>query len=75
MWIPSGTDTCIFYAWSEVEGYSKFGSYTGNGSADGPFTYTGFTPKWIIFKNASTTGDEWMIYDSERKQSTQLIIR
>jgi hypothetical protein len=41
---PAGT--MIAYCFSEVEGYSKFGSYTGNGSADGPFVYTGFRPAW-----------------------------
>ena len=58
----------VAYCFSPVEGYSAFGSYTGNGSADGPFVYTGFTPKWIMFKNVSSAGDEWMIYDSERDQ-------
>ena len=35
---------------AEVEGYSKFGSYTGNGSADGPFVYTGFRPAFVLLK-------------------------
>ena len=67
MWIPSGTDTCIFYAWSEVEGYSKFGSYTGNASTDGPFLYTGFRPKWLLIKKTdSTNSSNWRILDAER---------
>jgi hypothetical protein len=43
----------IMYLWAEIEGYSKFGSYTGNGSTDGPFVYCGFKPALIILKNAS----------------------
>ena len=58
----------IAYCFAPVEGYSAFGSYTGNGSSDGTFVYTGFRPRWIIFKNTTNSGDEWMIYDSERKQ-------
>ena len=45
----------LAFLWSEKQGYSKFGGYTGNGNADGPFIYTGFRPAFIIFKNTSTT--------------------
>jgi len=55
----------IAYCWSEVEGFSKFGSYTGNGSADGPFVYTGFIPACIIFKKVSSTSN-WGIFDNSR---------
>ena len=41
----------IAYCFHSVQGYSKFGSYTGNGSADGPFVYTGFRPAFTIIKN------------------------
>ena len=37
---------CLLIAFAEIQGYSKFGSYTGNGNADGPFVYTGFKPAW-----------------------------
>ena len=43
----------LAYCWAEIAGFSKFGSYTGNGSADGPFVYTGFRPKFVIFKDYS----------------------
>jgi hypothetical protein len=56
----------IAYCFAPVEGYSAFGSYTGNGSADGPFVYTGFRPKWILFKQSSASGNSWYIYDSVR---------
>jgi len=58
----------ISYFFEEVEGYSKFGSYTGNGSADGPFIYCGFRPAWIMIKQSSSSGVEnaWWITDSTR---------
>ena len=57
----------VAYCFAEVEGYSKFDSYTGNGSTDGPFIYTGFRPSTIIFKRTdSTDGGEWKIMDSAR---------
>ena len=52
-------------AGAEIEGYSKFGSYTGNGSTDGPFVYCGFKPAFIMFKNADATGN-WVMSDSSR---------
>ena len=55
----------IAYCWKEVKGFSKFGSYTGNGDADGIFVYTGFKPSMIIRKISSTTGG-WLIHDSTR---------
>jgi hypothetical protein len=60
----SGTDY-IAYCFSEKKGFSKFGSYTGNGNADGTFVYTGFKPAMIIRKVSSTTGG-WLIHDSTR---------
>jgi hypothetical protein len=55
----------ICYLWHSVEGYSKFGSYTGNGSADGPFVYCGFRPAFVMIKNTSSTGS-WVIKDTSR---------
>jgi len=62
----SGNAT-VAYCWSEIAGFSKFGSYTGNGSADGPFIYTGFRPKYVLWKNTSTGADGWYCYDSVRQ--------
>jgi hypothetical protein len=56
----------IAYLFAEVPGFSKFGSYTGNGNADGPFVYTGFKPRWILLKIATGTTSGWVILDSER---------
>ena len=58
--------TYVMYAFAAVAGYSAFGSYTGNGSADGPFVYTGFRPRWVMWKNSSTGGTDWTIIDSSR---------
>jgi hypothetical protein len=58
----------IAYLWSEVAGFSKFGSYTGNGSAEGPFVYCGFKPRWIMFKRTDTAAN-WEIYDTARDNS------
>jgi hypothetical protein len=57
--------TFVAYCWSEIEGFSKFGSYTGNGSTDGPFIYTGFRPKFILTKRRDATSD-WWIQDTAR---------
>lgn len=57
--------TYVAYCWSEVEGYSKFGSYTGNGSTDGAFAYTGFKPKFVMIKRTNTTGS-WVVFDGAR---------
>ena len=57
---------CILYAWAEIEGYSKFGSYTGRNNANGPFAYCGFKPAWLLVKCTSTNGSHWIIYDSSR---------
>ena len=66
----SGTNNQILYCFAPVEGYSKFGSYYGNGSADGPFVYTGFRPAFIMFKNASDTR-QWGIVDTARSTYNQ----
>jgi hypothetical protein len=56
----------VAYCFAEIEGYSKFGSYTGNGSTDGTFIYTGFRPAWVMMKNTTTSGNSWVIQDKAR---------
>ena len=58
-------NTQIAYCFAEKQGYSKFGSYTGNGNADGTFVYTGFKPAWVMTKISSGTG-QWGIADNKR---------
>jgi hypothetical protein len=55
----------IAYCFAEKKGYSKFGSYTGNGNADGTFVYTGFKPAFVMIKNTSAT-ENWYILDNKR---------
>ena len=56
----------IAYCFAEKQGYSKFGSYTGNGNADGPFVYTGFKPAWLLIRNTTSGSENWAIYDNKR---------
>jgi len=61
----AANDNNIGYVFAEKQGYSKFGSYTGNGNADGTFVYTGFKPAFVMVKPASRTG-RWRIKDNKR---------
>jgi hypothetical protein len=61
----TSTWTYVMYSWAAVAGYSKFGSYTGNGSADGTFSYCGFRPRFVMVKRTDTTGN-WFMYDTSR---------
>jgi len=58
--------TYVCYAFAPVAGYSSFGSYTGNGSSDGPFVYTGFKIRFLLVKLSSSAGNPWLIFDSAR---------
>jgi hypothetical protein len=57
--------TYVAYCWAPIAGYSAFGSYTGNNSADGPFVYLGFRPRWILFKDSSNVTN-WVLQDTSR---------
>ena len=58
----------VAYCFAPVSGFSAFGSYTGNGSTDGPFVYTGFRPRYVMIKNSTTggAGYDWFVYDTSR---------
>jgi len=58
-------ETYVAYCFAEVQGYSRFSSYIGNGNANGTFVYTGFKPAMVITKKSSDTGN-WTIYDNKR---------
>ena len=65
----NGSDV-VAYVWRSVEGFSKFGSYTGTGNASGPFIYLGFKPAWIMLKgNASSS---WIILDNKRNPNNPI---
>jgi hypothetical protein len=58
----------VAYCFAEIAGFSKFGTYTGNGSTDGPFVFCGFRPRWVMYKSTTeTTG--WAIIDTSRNTS------
>ena len=66
----SNTRTYVAYVFADVQGYSKFGKYVGNGNVDGPFVYTGFQPAWILLKRSdSSSGGNWHIIDNKRSAS------
>jgi hypothetical protein len=64
----TGNQDIIAYCWSEIEGFSKFGSYVGNGNADGSFVYCGFKPAFVMLKASSTTGN-WCMIDNARNST------
>ena len=59
-------NSIIAYCFAEKTGYSKFGSYTGNGNADGTFIYTGFKPAFFLMKETTDSSTNWIIYDNKR---------
>ena len=61
----SNTNNMVAYCFAEKQGYSKFGSYTGNANADGAFVYTGFKPAWLMVKRTDSA-QNWIMYDSKR---------
>jgi len=71
-YVNQNTITYVAYCFAPVAGYSSFGSYTGNGSADGPFVFCNFRPRWILIKNTSTTAD-WCLFDTARDTYNQAL--
>ena len=61
----SSSASHVFYCWAPVEGYSAFGEFTGNGTTDNAFIYTGFQPRYILWKRSDNLGN-WGIHDIER---------
>ena len=58
-------ETYVAYVFKQIKGYSRFGSYTGNGASDGTFIFTGFSPAWVMVKS-STHSEAWMLSDNKR---------
>jgi len=63
----------VAYAWAEIDGFSKFNSYVGNGNVDGTFVYTGFRPKFILIKSSSAATTNWAMYNSIVNTSNPVI--
>lgn len=71
------TQSMLAYVFAAVAGYSAFGSYTGNGSADGPFVFLGFRPRFFMLKLTSGAGESWVMYDTARSTynaATQFLV-
>ena len=64
-WINASGIDYVSYIWAEIPGFSKFGSFIGNNSTDGPFVYTGFRPKWILHRPVATNNN-WILFDTAR---------
>ena len=64
--------TMVAYCFADVEGYSKFGSYTGNGDPNGPFVHLGFRPRFVMVKRADSGGN-WFIWDSSRDTNNTVL--
>ena len=71
-WTVETNRNVIIYSFAEIEGFSKFGSYTGNGSTDGPFVYTGFKPAFLLTKRTDVTGYNWYMWDNARDNKNPL---
>ena len=63
--INNSGSTVVAYCFTDIKGFCKVGTYSGNGNADGTFVYTGFSPAWVIIKGIDSNG-EWTIYDTKR---------
>jgi len=64
----NSSDTYVAYCFAPVAGYSAFGSYTGNGSTDGPFVFTNHRPRFLLVKCSSAAGEDWIIVDAVRNE-------
>ena len=64
--VNTNTETYVAYVFADVSGYSKMGSYSGNGNADGPFVYTGFRPAFLMLKDSQTSA-AWRMFDDKRE--------
>ena len=71
--VNGNTNTFVAYCFSEVKGFSKFGTYVGNANTDGPFVYTGFKPAWIMVK-AIDAAKSWYMWDNKRSTSGSNVV-
>jgi hypothetical protein len=72
--VAENTQTYVAYCFAEKQGYSKFGSYTGNGNADGPMVFCGLKPAWVLWKETGNSND-WYIIDGKINPSNQSDIK
>jgi hypothetical protein len=67
----SAANGYIAYCFASIEGYSKIGIYSGNGSSNGAYIYTGFRPAYVLIKQTSATGNNWNVHDNKRGSSNE----
>ena len=60
-----GTGDTVYYCFAPIKGFSKIGTYVGNGNSNGTFVYTGFKPAWVMMKNLTATAN-WLVFDTTR---------
>ena len=65
--VNANNATYVAYCFADKQGYSKFGSYVGNGNADGTFFYTGFKPAWLMLKTTADNSSNWQMLDNKRQ--------
>ena len=64
--VNKASQTYIAYLFAEKQGFSKFGSYIGNGNVDGTYVHLGFRPAWLLIKRSSASGTDWILHDNKR---------
>ena len=69
--VNGSSETYVAYVFKEIQGYSKFGSYFGNGNSNGPFVYTGFKPAFVIYRR-NDAGGNWRLLDNKRNTSNPM---
>ena len=72
--VNTNTENYIAYCFASVEGYSKFGTYIGDASGNGPFIYTGFRPAFTMIKRINDDGESWIMQDSARSPDNRVVI-
>lgn len=72
--VNTTSNNYVAYCFAEVDGFSKFGSYTGNAATDGSFVYCGFRPRWVMVKN-TTSAYNWIIYDTARSPENLVTLK
>ena len=71
--INGSSDSMLAYVWAPVQGFSKFGKYTGNGNVDGPFLYTGFRPAFFFMKRTDTTSN-WTMFHNRTTPGNEIYV-
>ena len=64
--VNANGEDMVAYLFTSIQGYSKFGSYLGNGNANGTYVYTGFRPAFVLVKRTNTSGGNWWLWDNKR---------